>query len=173
MLETDGLYRQEGREDMDGKEENGMKKDLVRAFYDKSTGFCKYVQERVLSRNDIDILLSMLMGLYTSALVLPDIDAEAEDESSVKQQNRLYIRFSEDFPVTYLEIYNPLKDDTAVGGELFDDLYDILSDLQEGIEQYDKGNISDAVFAWKFGLRHHWGTHAVDAIKALHWIQNV
>ena len=40
----------------------------------------------------------------------------------------------------------------------------IANDLQDGIDEYEKGRIGNAVFEWHFGVLHHWGDHAVDAI---------
>ena len=54
---------------------------------------------------------------------------------------------------------------------IFDDLNDIYCDLMEGAAEFEIGEIGDAVFTWKEGANGHWGTHAVNLIKALHWIR--
>jgi Domain of unknown function (DUF5063) len=36
------------------------------------------------------------------------------------------------------------------------------SGLEAGVSE------ADVVWEWRFGLEHHWGVHAVDAMAALH-----
>ncbi len=47
----------------------------------------------------------------------------------------------------------------------------IYRDLKEGLDEYEIGEIENAVFDWKDRARGHRGNHAVNLIKALHWLR--
>jgi hypothetical protein len=78
------------------------------------------------------------------------------------------IRFSEQIPTTYWEIFDLHADKDPVCGDLIDDLSDIATDLKAGMKEYEASRFGNAVFEWKFGLNNHWGQHIVDALRALH-----
>lgn len=74
----------------------------------------------------------------------------------------------------YWEVYDPAKPegDDKLQVSLADDLSDIYFDLQEGLELWRRGTEGDlrnAVFGWRLGWETHWGAHAVDALRAIHW----
>ena len=58
-------------------------------------------------------------------------------------------------------------------GMLWDDLADIYRDIKPGLHAWDANRddyLPATVFEWKWpGFYHHWGLHAVDAMRALHW----
>ena len=140
-------------------------------FYSMATEFCEYIHDNVISVQDVDYLLSTLMKLYASALELPHIEPEIKDISDSLERKPQNIKFHKDFSTNYNMIFNPIHDEDPVCGDLLDDLRDIVSDLQSGIDEYEAGNIGNAVFEWSFRLSAHWGQHAVDAIKVLHTIR--
>ncbi len=51
---------------------------------------------------------------------------------------------------------------------LSDTLADVLSDLQTGATHWDAGRLPEAMWEWTFSF-DHWGEHALDAMKAMHW----
>jgi len=51
---------------------------------------------------------------------------------------------------------------------LSDGLADVLSDLQAGAAHFDAGRLPEAMWEWTFRF-DHWGDHALDALKVLHW----
>jgi hypothetical protein len=53
-------------------------------------------------------------------------------------------------------------------GDFCDDLADIYRDIWGGLELYRAGEIAGAVWEWRFHYRAHWGTHALNALRALH-----
>jgi hypothetical protein len=74
----------------------------------------------------------------------------------------------------YWEVYDPAKPegDEKLPVVLADDLIDIYFELKEGLELWSRGNESDlrnAIFGWRLGWETHWGAHAVDALRAIHW----
>lgn len=57
----------------------------------------------------------------------------------------------------------------VVNLSLADDLADIWRDLAGGLAVLSaNGATSDAVWEWRFNFRNHWGTHAVEALRAIH-----
>jgi hypothetical protein len=58
-------------------------------------------------------------------------------------------------------------------GDLADDLADIYRDLLPGVAAWELSGdayTDDILFQWvHFGHLHHWGRHAVNAMRALHW----
>lgn len=112
--------------------------------------------------------MALLMRLYMSAQALPDLAMDGEDAPQTDLNSEFAIRLDARISPDYWEIYDPKRPDEAVCGNLVDDLADVASDLQRGIEDYDSGNGASAAFVWKLGLNHHWGKHVVDALRALH-----
>jgi len=56
-------------------------------------------------------------------------------------------------------------------GDLADDIADIHRDLAEGLSLYDAGHQPEAAYTFRFTFQLHWGTHAAEAISALHsWL---
>ena len=142
----------------------------IESFYRLSAEYCKYVTENEINYNSIPFLMELLMKLYISALNLPDLKPETIQISESTIHENICIRINKEIPTTYWEIFNPYMMEEPVCGDLADDLCDILSDLQNGIKEYERGKIGNAVFEWKFGLNNHWGNHAVAALRALHSI---
>lgn len=64
--------------------------------------------------------------------------------------------------------------DQLVIGSLWDDLADIYRDVKPGLKAWDTGRdeyLPHIAFNWReplFGC--HWGIHAVNAMRALHWL---
>jgi len=67
-----------------------------------------------------------------------------------------------------------LREDETPLGDLADDLADIYRDLKPGLTAWNTQNdalLEDVLFQWvHYGLLHHWGRHAVNAVRALHWL---
>ncbi len=48
-------------------------------------------------------------------------------------------------------------------------------DLKEGLILYARDSIeerADALWNWRFGLKHHWGAHATEAMLPIHRLMN-
>jgi hypothetical protein len=78
---------------------------------------------------------------------------------------------------SYSSHFNPTGasvGDEAGVGDLADDLADIYRDLKPGVLAWNTGEdlfLEDVLFQWvHYGHVHHWGRHAVDAMRALHWL---
>jgi uncharacterized protein DUF5063 len=77
----------------------------------------------------------------------------------------------------YWDVYDPtkLEPDDPVAGSLADDLADIYRDLQDGLRDWGHQDVDrrrNALWQWRFSFESHWGAHAVDAIRAIHWFLN-
>ena len=139
----------------------------LQSFYQLASDFCKFVQEEIQSEETLDTLISFLMRLYLSAMVLPQPDSE-EATPHIRQTMPVGIRFKTDMATCYREVFDPFEEEPPIVGDLKDDLADIVSDLQNGIEAYVSGLVGKAAFIWRFSSEFHWENHAVDAIRAVH-----
>lgn len=147
-----------------------MSKDIARRFYKLADEYRCFVAENVVTADAVPPLIEMLMTLYISAMSLPATEPETNELSSDISE-AVSIRFSEQIPTMYWEIFDPYVDEEPVCGDLLDDLSDIAADLRDGMKEYETGRFGNAIFEWKFGLNNHWGQHIVDALKALHSIR--
>ena len=146
----------------------------IQEYYEIVKRFSSFVEELVISEDRLEELMSILLQLYEKALHLPDTEPNMDDDYVHEKMTVLPLKMEvRDF---YWEVYDPFDDadeDKLVCGMIFDDLNDIYRDLQEGVRAYEAGDYSHAAWVWKFGVDGHWGTHAVDLIKALHWMRTV
>lgn len=55
-----------------------------------------------------------------------------------------------------------------VVGNLWDDLVEIYRDLYLGLRYWERGEVHNAHWEWRFTFNAHWGQHASGAIRALH-----
>jgi hypothetical protein len=74
----------------------------------------------------------------------------------------------------YNEVFDPTEDNEVIHGSLPDDIAGIYCDLKEGIELKDSDNVlpQDVIFKWRCGFYSHWGKHAIDALRTLHFRLN-
>ena len=144
-----------------------MRMDQVKEFYEQADEYCCFISENVITADTVTYVMELLMKLYISAMNLPETEPETTAPISDISE-AVAIRFSEQIPTTYWEIFDPHADKDPVCGDLIDDLSDIAADLKAGMKEYEAGRFGNAVLEWKFGLNNHWGQHIVDALRALH-----
>lgn len=144
-----------------------MRMDQVKEFYEQADEYCRFISENVITADTVPYVMELLMQLYISAMNLPETEPETTAPISDISE-AVAIRFSDQIPTTYWEIFDPHADKDTVCGDLIDDLSDIAADLKVGMKEYEAGRFGNAVFEWKFGLNNHWGQHIVDALRALH-----
>ena len=147
-----------------------MNKEKVVKFYNLADQYCRYITENEVSAQSAPMIIELLMKLYISVSHLPNAEPETIDLSSDTSEP-IVIKISKMISPFYWEIFDPYVKEEPVCGELRDDLSEIAEDLMEGMKEYDKGRIGNAVFAWKDGFKTHWGQHVVDALKALHAVK--
>lgn len=144
-----------------------MSMDQVKEFYEQADEYCRFISENVITVYTVPYVMELLMKLYISAMNLPETEPETIASLSDISE-AVAIRFSEQIPTTYWEIFDPHADKDPVCGDLIDDLSDVAAALKAGMKEYEAGRFGNAVFEWKFGLNNHWGQHIVDALRALH-----
>jgi hypothetical protein len=144
-----------------------MSRNQVKEFYEQADEYCRFISENVITADTVPYVMELLMQLYISAMNLPETEPETIASLSDISE-AVAIRFSDQIPTTYWEIFDPHADKDTVCGDLIDDLSDIAADLKVGMKEYEAGRFGNAVFEWKFGLNNHWGQHIVDALRALH-----
>lgn len=144
-----------------------MKNKAVDNFFNSAIHYCNLV-ENFNSNQDNDKLKKLvisLLDLYSKALVLPDVDPENTDSFEfdvfVPQINFEQYEY-------YWEVFNPYNLEEPVCGSLTDDILDIYKDVKIGIFLYEYKEHIEAIWHWKFYFQVHWGSHTVDAIRALH-----
>ena len=121
--------------------------------------------------------LRLIAQLYSAGLELPGFPDEVDpdfEKALVSDAERLQVfEHSARLPIQYYsEIFDPLPvppDEEPVTGNLADDIADIFRDVVEGIRLFDRGQESEAVWKWVFGIHSHWGEHATSAMRALFW----
>ena len=145
--------------------------DRADEFYKLAKEYYTYITETEISNDSVNMLMELLMKLYISAMKLPDMEPDTTDRLSSDSINPVIIKINENIIPYYWEVFDPAVQDEPVCGYLADDLSDIAVDLLNGINEYDAGRIGNAVFEWKLGSNSHWGSHAVDALRALHSIR--
>ena len=142
--------------------------DRIRDFYHLADTYCRYVSSREMTYTDIPVLIELLMKLYLSAVSLPEAEPETSDASVPE---KIQVRFDRRIPVFYWEVFDPFIQDEAVCEDLTDALSDIAAELKNGMTEFEAGRTGNAVHEWKLGLNHHWGSHAVSALRALHTLR--
>lgn len=144
----------------------------VESFAKVSRKYCSWA-ETPLSDDPISQLQftrQILLELHLGVLKLPEVDLTEEKSSApeVKNWKDVLQRFS-NLPVDgYWDVFDPLKEDDPVFNSLADDLADIYRDLIEGLYFYDRSDLIEAVWEWKFQFNIHWGAHLVGAQRAIH-----
>jgi len=120
-----------------------------------------------------------LAELYRAALSLKNIPLKFSDSKS-----EFYVTEEEIMKISgsvlsyiasryYHKIFDPTTlEDETVTACLHDDLTDIYKDIKEPLMDHtgtDKA-VEEALWQLHFGFKHHWGFHAVDALRYLHYM---
>ena len=142
---------------------------IAERFYHRAVEFCSYIENTVITMEEVDCLLEKLMLLYVDAMHLPYGDVDSVENGADKSIEDIHLRI--DIPDYFQELFDPYNDQDIVGCSLTDDLFDIRYDLLGGIYEYEAGFHNNAVFCWRHSLDTHWGKHATDAMRALHCLR--
>lgn len=144
--------------------------------------FCAFIEST--DKADIEFLTELqrlLLMLYYNAITLSwtnlDHNEESADKLSNEEQNEILKRISDRIGESrfYWDVFDPTndKDTEPVCGDLADDIGDIYKDVKKGLLNFDVGTIASkeqAVWDWKFGFEKHWGQHAIDALRTIHYL---
>jgi hypothetical protein len=137
-------------------------------FYLAALSYCRLIEKiDVFIDNNLIKLINSLLDIYSKAILLPDIQSNINEECNfeitIPQINFGNYEF-------YWEVFNPYHLDETVSSSLSDDIVDIYKDVKKGLILFDKNEHKEAIWQWKFSFDIHWGSHAVDAIRALHYV---
>ena len=151
----------------------------VEIFRQSAESFCTLVEEprSEPKQGALEAFLVALSEVYYLGLLLPQIEPSTNDwplddiaarEADVRATlSQLMGR--EDL---YWLVLNPLSNSKEPVGELLSaDLSEIWGDLKGGLltlERYGEAALDDVHWDWRFSLKSHWGSHAVNALTALH-----
>ncbi len=144
-----------------------MKSKVVEDFFHSAVHYCSIIENFDSNQvhKNLKALLVALIDLYSKALYLPEVEPE-NDEVTDSDISVPQINFNQ--YELYWEVFNPYVLEEPVGASLSDDILDIYKDLKKGIHLFEKNEHIEAIWIWKFEFEIHWGSHAVDAIRALH-----
>ncbi|WP_235537175.1 DUF5063 domain-containing protein [Nocardioides sp. Soil805] len=91
----------------------------------------------------------------------PDVGPEADiDELRLRLAQML------DSVDTYSFVFDPYVPEVVVS-QLSDDLASIVTDLDNGLRHYQRGDIAEALWWWQFSYVNNWGNLAGAALNAL------
>jgi hypothetical protein len=144
-----------------------LKNNVVNAFIQSAVNYCS-TMECFDSNHDDNKLKSLLISLsdiYSKALNLPEVEPK---NSQVKDLKLSVPKINFKQYDHYWEVFNPYYLDEPIGTSLSDDVLDIYKDVKQGLVLYEKKQHLEAIWHWKFTFEVHWGSHAVNAIRALH-----
>ena len=177
---------------MNAQNDDSLAADRFRSVAER---FCALV-DSVATLDKIEFLVQiyrMLSELIGEAMRLPrvgfdDTEGEDSDEQTLVepsnpdsgrrsgQWSQLHHALKEklgDWNL-YRQVFDPTKDSEAIHGSLADDIADIYGDLKDGLDymESDTGAYRDAIFEWRFAYYSHWGKHAIDALRTIHFLLN-
>ncbi len=141
-------------------------------FVVEAEAFCAFIEGTTSALPVVDRLVTgrqRLLALYTEGLALPTHPESGIDREVPKRMPRDWPGFEQHD--LYWETFDPAEDN-LVGSSLTDDLLDVYADVSRGLDLWNAGHRIEAVWAWRFHLDAHWGAHAIDALRALHWTIN-
>jgi hypothetical protein len=160
----------------------------ARAFVNTAARYCLLLEHPVRDRDLwLADLLTTLAAVYAAAPHLRDLPLP-EQGDQLPQTFRLT---NDEWTALYTHLRHTLGGDAAYSahfhpltpsdgppepgtGDLADDLADIYRDLKPGLTAWATENdafLEDALYQWAhYGHAHHWGRHAVNAMRALHWL---
>jgi hypothetical protein len=69
----------------------------------------------------------------------------------------------------YVEVFDPYEEDPELlDSRLSDDLANVMSDLVHGLQHYQAGRSTEALWWWQFSYMSNWGATAGAVLRALH-----
>jgi hypothetical protein len=116
-----------------------------------------------------------LADLYAAGLLLPSVRGTADEveiesldgDSWRKLFWAINALTSDQDP--YRTVVDPHADTDIVEAALADDLADIYRDVWPATTWDDPEHLDDLLFELRFSFQGHWGRHALEAMRAIHW----
>ena len=156
--------------------------EAIETFEERARAFCSTLEGTFGTGTEaLRRLRDVLLPLYTAALALPSMSVTSagdlpEDTERITQQRRaIEQRLTEaGFQNESWVVFDPLRLDREdpLITTLSDGLADIWRDLKPGLEALDTNREKyhdDTLWDWRFSFWTHWGRHAIDALRAIHF----
>ena len=113
----------------------------------------------------------LLPLVYAAGISLPEVEPDDDSDSASKARVA-----SPMGPLAallgdrgfYHEVFDPVFDEQAIGASIPDDLADIYTDLANPLRAFEDGDITEALWAWRFNMHGHCGDHHVDCLRPIH-----
>ena len=151
-------------------------------FRDLADCYCALVDGSTADRSELLVrIYRLLPELISSAIRLPQVELSEESAArgvpeamNHEAWERLYHRLQEelgDWDV-YRQVFNPVRDTEAIPGSLADDIADVYRDLNKGVALLKRAQSEpeEAIWEWRIGFDSHWGKHAIDMLRAIHFL---
>jgi len=148
----------------------------VERFNAVAAAFCEFME----SAHTYDLLqratlaAALLAELYSAALHLPALTI-AEAYHGEPETIPLLEGWNGFGSLTlYWKLPQAFEWDAPINSSLSEDLIDIYRDVKRGVLRYQRGDLQaqqSAVVEWRRDFASHWGTHAVECLRALHHAQ--
>lgn len=143
----------------------------IEAFVINVRDYCDWIESNEHNIRSVrQTILALMQGI-------PYLIANKDEESkSCNFPRRGYDDWAHDvarmkcLPLQYYRVaFDRLKieEETAVIGDVCDDLVDIYGELWHGLQAHDAGATDYAIAHWRDSYRFHWGLHANGAICAI------
>jgi hypothetical protein len=158
--------------------------DIFSRFCEVADSLCAVVDAaQSMSREDLVLEISQLLPLVIGeAISLPAVEpGDSSNRTEIRkaritqeQWGDLYSLLKEklgDWNL-YSQVFDPTKDREAIDGSLADDIADIYRDLKGGlvVHHSDLAPSTDILWEWRLGFYSHWGKHAIDALRTIHFL---
>jgi hypothetical protein len=165
--------------------------EVANRFASVAQEFCSAIDSAPnLERTELLMqVYRILPRLIGEAISLPRVelsDDESQEEENRKSKARHRLRMNEaqwgqlyeslkvklGSVTLYWEVWDPTKDNEAIHGSLADDFADIYRDLKEGLNLSESNQAppEDNIWHWRLGYYSHWGKHAIDAVRTIHFL---
>jgi hypothetical protein len=157
--------------------------EIAKQFNKTVQQYCRIVESAPgLEKGQLLLqIYQLLPELIGQAIHLPDFALSDEDDphrvetrGTHEQWKKLYelLKVKLGDADVYWEVWDPTKDNAAIHGTLADDIADIYGDLKKGVMLCEdpKGTAREAIWIWRVLFFSHWGKHAIDALRTMHFL---
>ena len=139
--------------------------EAIRTFARVARRFCAFVDATDQDTHRLRDARECLASLIAAGARLPLIEHPPDVDAADVRVPSPWSGFGE--CDIYWKVFDPNVDEAPIAGSLTDDFADIYLDLMRGLLAFDTGNEEGAGWEWRFHFDHHWGDHAVDALRVL------
>lgn len=157
-----------------------LARDTTQNFLNAARQFVELLELEIIDREDyFKRAQTALINLYASGHKFEEIDLEIEKKElnfnkSISFENKNLNHISTlGYDTKYRKVFNPINKNVheLIQGDIALDFEDIYCDLKTELDKMKIGTseaVEDALWQMKFSFTIHWGTHCIDALRAMH-----